>query len=112
MDLYGLTSYQRHDLQSLLLNIVDPGAEIREGYENYVVVTTDGRALTGFVSDRDENVIVLSDAEGQPTTLPRSTILHMKATETSLMPEGLLESFTDQDVRDLFAYLRASQPLP
>ena len=35
----------------------------------------------------------------------------MKSTGVSLMPEGLLESLDEQKVRNLFAYLRSSQPL-
>jgi hypothetical protein len=27
------------------------------------------------------------------------------------MPEGQLKAFTDQQIRDLFAYLRSTQPL-
>ena len=34
----------------------------------------------------------------------------MKASPVSLMPEGLLKGLPDRDVRDLFAYLRSSQP--
>jgi hypothetical protein len=36
----------------------------------------------------------------------------MKAAGLSLMPEGLLDPLNDQQVRDLFAYLRSTQPLP
>ena len=35
----------------------------------------------------------------------------MKSAGLSLMPEGLLNSLKDQQVRDLFAYLRSAQPL-
>ena len=35
----------------------------------------------------------------------------MKATPGSLMPEGLLDGLDDQQVRDLFAYLRIPQPI-
>jgi hypothetical protein len=35
----------------------------------------------------------------------------MRSSNTSLMPEGLLVGMSEQQVRDLFAYLRSSQPL-
>ena len=41
-----LTTYRRDDLEAMLLNIVNPSAEIREGYASQVVATTDGRTLT------------------------------------------------------------------
>ena len=54
-----LTTYKRDDLRGMLLNVVNPSAEIREGFENYIVRTTDGRTLTGFIADQDANVVVL-----------------------------------------------------
>src|SRR5262249_34863831 len=40
-----LTAYKRDDLDVMLLNIVNPSAEIREGFENYLLTTKDGRNL-------------------------------------------------------------------
>lgn len=106
-----LTSYQRQDLQSLLLNIVHPNAEIREGYENMMIQTKDGRLLTGFLADQDNRVIVLRGLDGENLVVPRDTILKLESAGRSLMPEGLLQAFKDEQIRDLFAYLRSTQPL-
>ena len=108
----NLTSYKRDDLQRLMVNVVNPSIEIREGFENYVVLTADGRVLNGFLSDQDNQVVVLRSAEGQITVIPRDNIEEMKAIPRSIMPEGMLKPLSDQQVRDLFAYLRATQPLP
>jgi hypothetical protein len=43
--------------------------------------------------------------------VPKSDVAEMSISGQSLMPENLLKELTDQDVRDLFAYLRSSQPL-
>ncbi len=106
-----LTAYQRDDAANLLLHIVNPSAEIREGFETHLVVTADGRALTGFLVDQDNRVVVLRGADGQDLSVPRAQIEEMRVIPQSLMPEGLLDRMSDQDVRDLFAYLRSSQPL-
>jgi putative membrane-bound dehydrogenase-like protein len=106
-----LTTYQRGDLDTMLLQIVNPSAEIREGYENMLVETKDARSLTGFLVERDEKVLVLRGPDGQNITLEHRNISEMKAAGMSLMPEGLLDSFNEQQVRDLFAYLRSTQPL-
>jgi putative heme-binding domain-containing protein len=106
-----LTPYKRDDLDTMLLNIVNPSAEIREGYENYMVTTKDGRTLSGFLADKDNQVVVLRGLDGVNQVLPQNQIAEMKSTGVSLMPQGLLESLDDQRVRDLFAYLRSSQPL-
>ena len=106
-----LTVYQRNDLPNLLLNIVNPNAEIREGYESFLVETKDGRSLTGFRADQDAQVVVLRTPDGQNVPLPRAEIASMEPAGASLMPEGLLANLSDQQVRDLFAYLRSTQPL-
>jgi len=106
-----LTTYKRDDLETILLNVVNPNAEIREGFENYVIETRDDRTLNGFLVESDNRVVVLRGLDGQNLTLDRKDIVEMKAAGVSLMPEGLLDSFNDQQVRDLFAYLRSTQPL-
>jgi putative heme-binding domain-containing protein len=94
----------------MLLNIVNPSAEIREGYGSVLVATIDGRALTGVLMDQDLRVIVLRGSDGRDVSIPRDQIEEMKLSLVSLMPEGLLKSLGDKDLRDLFAYLRSSQP--
>jgi putative heme-binding domain-containing protein len=106
-----LTAAKRDDLAAMLLNIVNPSAEIREGYETYQVETTDGRVLVGLLADKDNRVVVLRGADGQSVTVRQEQIEDMAAQKKSLMPEGLLRGLTDQQVRDLFAYLRSTQPL-
>lgn len=106
-----LTSYNREQVENMLRHIVDPNAEIREGFETFAVTTNDGRALTGFLADQDAQVVVLRGFNGENTNVPRADIDEMKNTGTSLMPEGLLKDLSDKQVRDLFAYIRSTQPL-
>ena len=106
-----LTAYQRDNLSTTLLSIIDPNAEIREGFQYYTVETKDGRTLSGFFVDRDNQVTVLRGLDGENITLRASEILDLQPMGRSLMPEGLLEGMTDQELRDLFAYLRISQPI-
>lgn len=108
----NLTAYKRDDLPRVLLNVVNPNAEIREGFENHLVVTDEGRIANGFLADEDNQVVVLRGADGQNIVIPRDNIDIMKALPQSVMPEGTLDKLDEQQVRDLFAYLRASQPLP
>lgn len=106
-----LTGYQRQDLQSLLVAILRPNAEIREGYENYIVKTKDGQTLAGFISDQDEHVIVLRPAGGQPVPIDQSNIESMESAGISLMPPGLLTGLDASSLTDLFSYIQSSQPL-
>jgi putative membrane-bound dehydrogenase-like protein len=106
-----LTTFKRDDWLNILINIVNPSAEIREGFEQVTIVMNDGRAVSGFRFDQDNQVIVLRGIDGHNVTVPRSQIDEIVAQPKSLMPEGLLNNLKDQEVRDLFAYLRSSQPI-
>ena len=106
-----LTTYQRDDLGTMLLSIVDPSAEIREGYQYQIVETEDGRSLSGFFIDRDNQVTVLRSLDGETITLAAADIAEQQPLGRSLMPAGLLDGLNDQQLRDLFAYLRIKQPI-
>ena len=107
-----LTSLNRNDLRRALVNVINPSIEIRAGYETYVLFTHDGRTLMGFIVDQDNQVVMLRTAEGQRLIIQREEIEEMRAIQRSIMPDGMLQPLSDQQIRDLFAYLRASQPLP
>lgn len=106
-----LTAYQRDNLGTMLLSIVNPSVEVREGYQYYTVETKDGRSLSGFFVDRDNQVTVLRGMDGENITLRSSDIAELQPMGRSLMPDGLLEGLSEQELRDLFAYLRISQPI-
>lgn len=106
-----LTPFKRDDVAHLLLHIVNPNAEIREGFETSIITTESGRTLTGIIVEKDARVLILKSADGQTTVLPRDDIAELTGSGISLMPEGLLDGLSEQEVRDLFGYLRSGQPL-
>jgi len=107
-----LTGSERTNLDNMLLSIVDPNAGIREGYTLFQILTTDERDLIGFITDRDGNELKLRDPVGRTITIALNQIQKQQALSSSMMPEGLLDDLTDQQLRDLFAYLTARQPPP
>jgi putative membrane-bound dehydrogenase-like protein len=108
----NLTSYKRDDIQSMLLNVVDPSLEIREGYTNHAVYTLDGRVRSGFVVDRDNQVVIIRGQDGVRHVIETKEIDEMVPLKLSVMPERLLNGLSNQQIRDLFSYLRSTQPLP
>ena len=106
-----LTSHDRSDPRALLTHVASPSTAIREGYETTVVITADGRTLSGFVVGEDPGMLFLRTADGRTVPVPREDIDEATMSAVSIMPTGLLRGLDDQQVRDLFAYLRATQPL-
>lgn len=105
-----LTSFKRDDLDSMLLAIVNPNAEIREGYQRLLVAMKDGRIVLGSKADEDDLVLVLRGIDGRSSPLPKARISKVEPVPGSLMPGGLLHGLSDPQLRALFAYLRTTQP--
>ncbi len=106
-----LTTYKRDDVRRMLLNVINPSAEIREGFETLIAVLNDGRVVTGFLLEQDPQSVSLRSTDGQTVALSRADIDELIPQKKSLMPEGQLKDLTDEQVRNLFAYLRSTQPL-
>ena len=106
-----LTAYQRGDLGTLLVGIVDPDAEIREGFEYVTLLTREGRTLSGFLTDQDTQVVVLRGMAGEDIRVERRQVESIEPMGRSFMPARLLDGLSDQELRDFFAYLRISQPI-
>lgn len=106
-----LTSYQRDDLPTLLRNILAPNLEIREGYRSYLALKNDGEIVVGILEKETDDQVALKGIEGESVWLHRSDLESLRPQTQSLMPEAILNPLSDQELRDLMAYLRSSQPL-
>ena len=106
-----ITGANRSDLNYLLETIVDPNAVIPNEYRATEIETKDGRSLTGIVKVMGDKSIQLQTAN-ELVTIPRNEIASMRQSELSMMPEGLLSTLTDQEVRDLLYYLSRSGQVP
>ena len=75
------------------------------------LMTMDGRILTGFVTDQDTQIVTLRVKAGEDIRVERKDVDSIAPVGRSLMPDGLLEGMSDEQLRDFFAYLRISQPI-
>jgi putative membrane-bound dehydrogenase-like protein len=100
-----LTGYDRNNPEFWLVAILDPSAEIREGFGAYTVKMKDGQTLMGMLVKQDASNVVLKDMAGQTQTLRADQVAQLQAFPQSMMPEGLLSGLDDAIVRDLFTYL-------
>ncbi len=106
-----LTGSNRADLDYVLHNVLDPNAEIPNDYRTSNLETKDDRSITGIVTRQDEKTVTIV-TPNEVLTLPRNEIKSLQLSELSMMPEGLIQSFTNEEVRDLVAYLRSQRQVP
>ena len=99
-----LTGSDRRNLNYLLENILDPSASVAESYRSSIIQLDDGRVLTGVVVSESQRVIQLQ-TQSDLLTIDLKTVEQRKLTKSSLMPEGLLNELSKQQVADLFGFL-------
>jgi putative heme-binding domain-containing protein len=102
-----LSAIRDRGLEAVLLNILDPNREVKPQFLTYVVVTDNGRILTGMITAETANSITLRRTDGTSETLLRAKIEEMKSTGISFMPEGLENQIDHQAMADLLAYLNS-----
>ncbi len=107
-----LNGADRGNLDFLLSSLVDPSSQIRSEYQAVQVALKDGRVLHGLLADRNDAGLSLIDAERKTAKLAKDEIEEVKLSEVSLMPEGLLDTLKDDEIRDLFRYLQSASPPP
>lgn len=95
--------------RDLLEAIVFPNASFVRSYEPVRVVTADERTLNGIVKKDAPDEIILVVAADKEERIPRAEVVSISPSSVSLMPSGLDQQLTPQELADLVAFLKASQ---
>lgn len=107
-----LTGANRTDLTYLLGNILTPSAVIKEDYKMTMVFTDDGQVYSGVVVGEDERQLRLQIANvDEPIVITKSQITDRELTNLSMMPTGLLDYLSEEEITNLFAYLGSLEPV-
>ncbi|MEM7315171.1 MAG: hypothetical protein AAF497_18670 [Planctomycetota bacterium] len=102
----NLTGAQRYDVYYLLSNVVDPSAEVDRDFQMTIIETTDGRTVNGIVTGEvDGNVTVQTQTD--VLRIQSDDIEHRMLSTSSMMPDGILDELSDEQIRDLIAFLMA-----
>ena len=88
----------------LLDSLLDPAKNVKEGYGSLVVVTADGQVTSGIPVSRSDTELVLRDSLDKDVRLQLADI-EEEAPGTSLMPAGLVDDLSAEDLADLVRYL-------
>ncbi|MDF1755661.1 MAG: c-type cytochrome [Verrucomicrobiales bacterium] len=105
-----LTGSDRHSLDYLLENTINPNDVVPVDYQLTVFTMNDGRVVSGVVPEESEKTVTVQ-ATTEKITLNKSEIKTRQTLPNSLMPEGLLKAMDPESVKDLIAYLMTTQPV-
>jgi putative membrane-bound dehydrogenase-like protein len=95
----------RNDRRSIVESIMQPSAAVAPHYQAWKIDTLDGRSLTGQLIHTylDESYYI--DAKGDRFKVEAKDVAEITAAKGSIMPNELIDTLTDQEIRDLVAYL-------
>ena len=100
-----LTSIQRdRSVHDLLEAIVYPSVTFVREYESYRIKTKSNE-YTGIIRQQTSEWIVLHTSPQTSVRIPRSEIVSLEPSDISMMPQGLDQLLTDQEMSDLMAFL-------
>jgi putative membrane-bound dehydrogenase-like protein len=96
---------QQGDRAAILRSILEPQREVAPQFYPTLLKLKDGSDFTGILL-RSSSVDVFRDLTGKERTFQKTDIVQRTDLKTSLMPPGLVLSLTDEELRDLLAFLR------
>ncbi|MFL5342034.1 MAG: PVC-type heme-binding CxxCH protein [Gemmataceae bacterium] len=99
-----LTGSQRTNLDYILENVLDPSAVVPREYQVIVFELKNGRTLNGIVMQETERAVTVQ-TQNEKIVVAKDDIESRTQTNVSMMPEGLFDSLSPQEVRNLVAYL-------
>jgi putative membrane-bound dehydrogenase-like protein len=99
----GITT--RYSRAEILESILRPNAKVAQGFATGWFETTDKRRLEGFVTRESADDVVVRDMSGAETTLRKAQIANRGVREGSIMPPGLVDGLTLQELASLLAFL-------
>jgi putative heme-binding domain-containing protein len=94
----------------ILNEILTPSARINEKFQTNVFELGSGKVITGLVIEETPNTIKIIEnplASATPTVVRRGDVVDRQRSTTSIMPKGLLDKLTRDEILDLIAYVAA-----
>jgi putative membrane-bound dehydrogenase-like protein len=101
-DLSGISGRPK---ETLVVDLFDPSRQVSPDFVAYTAVTRQGQVLSGLLASETATSITLRRAEGAQDFVLRSEIEQLRSSGKSLMPEGLEQTLTDENVADLLEFL-------
>ncbi|MCB0686988.1 MAG: c-type cytochrome, partial [Saprospiraceae bacterium] len=87
-------------------SILKPNASISQGFASFLVETNDDKSYMGFITAESADELTIRDITGKATILEKKNIKDRKELENSMMPVGLANSLSFEELASLVTYLQ------
>jgi putative heme-binding domain-containing protein len=95
----------RRPSRRLAWGLTEPTKEFAQEYETATVVTSDGQQITGVTLNEDQFSIQIMDMTEHVHLFEKNNLRSCKTSRQSLMPPYPATMLSDQELRDIIAYL-------
>ncbi len=102
-----LTGVKNQPSDALLLHTLVPNYEVYPAYQAMTIETSSGETLIGLIGSETDHSLTLRTSTGEDIVLSRTSIRSLTTMGRSLMPDGLEQMMTNEDIRDLITFLRS-----
>jgi len=99
-----LTGAGKNGIRYFLENVIDPNAVVGTDFQQTTVTTKGGDVITGILLGETASALTLRTTAEQ-LVIAKADVARRELAESSLMPEGLLESLNDREQIELLKYL-------
>lgn len=107
-DLTGIAG--RFSRDDLFTAILQPSRDVADRYQTTIVETTGGKLYQGIVVYEAVDGLLLVTGPAQNVRIAGADIAARSVSRLSLMPAGLLDNLLDQEIGDLYSYLKSLTP--
>jgi putative membrane-bound dehydrogenase-like protein len=92
--------------ERFIQSLVQPSREMAPQFTPWIVLTNNGETLTGlYIGEEVDGTLKLADQNGKVHRIHPRDIEQKKPSEQSIMPAGLADNLTPQELKDLAAFL-------
>jgi putative heme-binding domain-containing protein len=98
--------------EEIVDSILAPSATITHGYDASSFELANGTLAFGRIVSEKPDALTIVEPAGTPRTLQRADVKSWRRSTVSVMPDGLADTLTDDELRDLVAYVRTLKSPP
>jgi putative heme-binding domain-containing protein len=96
--------HKRFMRKEVMEAILYPSHTISSQYSSSIVVTDEGKTYTGLLTESGDNYVITTN-KSEKITIPKDEVEQLGASPVSVMPNGLIDELTVDEIADLFAYM-------